>query len=198
MSDIKEKQSLHDKKPENGKGDEQALKDTSYFKGDTMRLFLLVSLYSIQGVSFSFLMGTLPIMLKKHFNYTEIGIISFCSLPFSLKFLFSPIIDTKYIKAIGRRRTWILPFQLIAGLILYLIGVYYEDLATSKKLYTITAMFAAVFLSLAIQDVAVDGWAVTIVKEENLPHSASCQLLGFSIGYFLGSSVYLAFNSVDF
>lgn len=74
----------------------------------------------------------------------------------------------------------------------------YEDLSEKKALYTILALFTLVFVALAVQDIAVDGWAVTIVKKVNLANSASCQLLGLSIGAFFGTSVYLAFNSVDF
>ena len=177
---------------------ETELSEKGYFNGDGTRLLLLVILYSVQGASFGFLLETLPIMLKKHFSYTEIGIISFCALPFSFKFLFSPIIETKYIRWLGRRRSWIIPGQLVAAGILYLIGDMYEDLSSNKKLYTITFMFTTVFLTMAFQDIAVDGWAVTIVKKENLANSASCQLLGHSIGGFFSTSVYLALNSTEF
>ena len=108
--------------------------DSRYFKGDATRLLLLIILYTVQGASFGFLLETLPIMLKKHFTYTQIGIISFCALPFSFKFLFSPIIETQYIRWLGRRRTWIIPGQLIAAGILFLIGDMYEDLSSNKKL----------------------------------------------------------------
>ena len=89
--------------------------DHKFLSGDASRLMLLVLLYIVQGIAFGYTMTTLPVILKKHFTYTEIGIISFCSVSYNIKFLFSPLVDTKYFKNIGKRRSWIIPVQLIAG-----------------------------------------------------------------------------------
>ena len=50
------------------------------FKGDGLRLVFLTLLYSIQGFGFGFLDMTMPVILKKHFTYSEIGIISWWCL----------------------------------------------------------------------------------------------------------------------
>jgi hypothetical protein len=41
--------------------------------------------------------------------------------PYSLKLLWSPIVDSKFIPSIGRRKSWIIPMQLIiAGIMFYI------------------------------------------------------------------------------
>lgn len=82
------------------------------FKGDGSRIFLLLILYMVQGVPMGFLSVTLPVILKKYFTYTELGIIALCPFAYKIKFLFSVVVDTKYIRWIGKRRTWIIPTQI--------------------------------------------------------------------------------------
>jgi hypothetical protein len=69
--------------------------------------------------------------------------------------------------------------------------------------------FALVFLS-ATQDIAVDGafqasavlntlgWALTLLKPENLSYASTSQTIGLNTGYFLSFTVFLALNSADF
>ena len=47
------------------------------FSGDASRLFLLLILYTVQGMPIGFLLETMPIMLKKYYSYTDIGILAF-------------------------------------------------------------------------------------------------------------------------
>jgi MFS transporter, PAT family, solute carrier family 33 (acetyl-CoA transportor), member 1 len=36
-----------------------------------------------------------------------------CTLPFSLKVLWSPFVDLYYFKSFGRRKSWIIPMQVV-------------------------------------------------------------------------------------
>ena len=42
-----------------------------------------------------------------------------CTLPFSLKVLWSPFVDLYYSKGFGRRKSWIIPTQVIMSVILF-------------------------------------------------------------------------------
>ena len=68
------------------------------FNGDGFRLLLLTMLYSVQGFAFGFIDITMPVILKKHFNYSEVGVITWCCIPFSIKFIFAPFVDTYFLK----------------------------------------------------------------------------------------------------
>lgn len=76
--------------------------------------------------------------------------------------------------------------------------VFYHELIEKHAVYTITAYFTAIFFALSIQDIAVDGWAITIVKPRNLPYASSSQSLGMSIGVFISKTGFFAFNSLTF
>lgn len=39
---------------------------------------------------------------------------SFVSWPFSLKILWAPLVDSCYLRAVGQRRTWLIPVQVRA------------------------------------------------------------------------------------
>ena len=92
------------------------------FNGDGSRLLILLLLYIVQGIAFGFLMTTMPVMFRKHFTCTELGIIAFNTIGYRTKFLFSFFVDTKYFDSIGKRRTWIVPTQILAGFIMIYLG----------------------------------------------------------------------------
>jgi len=50
----------------------------------------------------------------------------------------------------------------------------------------------------ATQDIAVDGWAITLLSQENLGFASTAQTVGLTAGQFLSFTVFLAFNSPDF
>jgi len=172
--------------------------DKRFFKGDTSRLLILLLLYIVQGVPYGFLMITMPVMMKKYFTYTQLGIIAFSPLGYRIKFLFSFFVDTKYIDSIGKRRTWIVPAQIIAGCIMLFLSYNIHELLEERAVYEITFMFTTIFLCLSIQDIAVDGWSLTIVKEQNLSYASSSQNAGIALGVFMSKTAYFAFNSVHF
>lgn len=47
-------------------------------------------------------------------------------------------------------------------------------------------------------DIAVDGWALTLLSKGNLSYASTAQTIGLNCGYFLSFTVFLAFNSVEF
>lgn len=52
--------------------------------------------------------------------------------------------------------------------------------------------------SAASTDIAVDGWALTLLSKGNLSYASTAQTIGLNSGYFLSFTVFLAFNSVEF
>ena len=72
------------------------------FQGDGLRLLFLTLLYTVQGFAFGFIEITMPIILKKNFTYSEIGVISCSCLPFTIKFLFAPFVDAHFIQWLGK------------------------------------------------------------------------------------------------
>jgi PAT family acetyl-CoA transporter-like MFS transporter 1 len=62
----------------------------------------------------------------------------------------------------------------------------------------LTFIFVSLIFFAATQDIAVDGWALTLLSQENLSYASTAQTIGLNLGYFMSFTVFLAFNSVEF
>ena len=91
------------------------------------KLVLLTVLYMIQGVPIGFFTLTVPLQFKKYLDYQQIGMLALCTLPFSCKVLWSPFVEFKYIKQFGRRKSWIIPTQLVMILLLFYLRAHLEE-----------------------------------------------------------------------
>jgi len=49
-----------------------------------------------------------------------------------------------------------------------------------------------------VQDIAVDGWALTLLRPEHIEYASTCQTLGMNIGYFTSFTAFLALNNPEF
>ena len=52
--------------------------------------------------------------------------------------------------------------------------------------YSLTCMFFFLNFLAATQDIAVDGWALTMLKRENVGYASTCNSVGQTAGYFMG------------
>ena len=55
---------------------------------------------------------TLPFILRAHMSYSALGTFALCTFPFSLKLLWSPLVDSRFWHVFGRRKSWIVPSQV--------------------------------------------------------------------------------------
>ncbi|KAH7914467.1 acetyl-coenzyme A transporter 1-domain-containing protein [Hygrophoropsis aurantiaca] len=167
---------------------------------DKKAMVLLIILYLIQGVPLGLALGSVPFLLKDHLSYSQLGLFALTNYPYSLKLLWSPIVDSTFIPSIGRRKSWIIPMQIIIGTLMFYISLNVEKLLDhpADNLYEITFVFTSLVFFSATQDIAVDGWALTLLSEENLSYASTCQTIGLNTGYFASFTVFLALNSEAF
>ncbi|KAI1258990.1 MFS general substrate transporter [Xylariaceae sp. FL1019] len=173
-------------------------------RSDQRNFMLLVLLYFLQGVPMGLATGSVPFLLKEHLSFGEIGVFSLASYPYSLKLFWSPIVDAMWTPRLGRRKSWILPIQLISGLSMLWLGGEIETLmATTGKaggptVWGFTGWWFFLVFMCATQDIAVDGWALTLLTPGNVSYASTAQTVGLTAGHFLSYTVFLAFNSEDF
>jgi PAT family acetyl-CoA transporter-like MFS transporter 1 len=72
--------------------------------------------------------GSVPFLLREHLSYSQIGTFALSSYPYSLKLLWSPIVDAVFIPSIGRRKSWIIPMQIIIGTLMLYISLNVQKL----------------------------------------------------------------------
>jgi len=90
--------------------------------------------------------------------------------------------------------------QLIIGSLMLYISINVQKLLDEpdQNVYELTAIFMSLVFFSATQDIAVDGWALTLLSPENLSYASTCQTIGLNTGYFASFTVFLAFNSEAF
>lgn len=71
--------------------------------------------------------GSVPFLLREHLSYSQLAIFSLASYPYSLKLFWSPIVDSKFFPNIGRRKSWIIPMQMIIGTIMFIMSFKAEE-----------------------------------------------------------------------
>jgi PAT family beta-lactamase induction signal transducer AmpG len=109
-------------------------------------------------------------------NITLIGLFALARIPYSVKFLWAPILD--YLKPFGeRRRGFILLSQLslIAGLI-------YFSTISQTELMKVALAALWISMSSATQDIAVDAYRREDLTDEELAGGISAYIWGYRIG----------------
>ncbi|KAG7308685.1 hypothetical protein JYU34_005907 [Plutella xylostella] len=174
----------------------------SDIRGDEVNIAVLLFLYTLQGIPLG-LGGAVPMLLQNRgITYTQQAEFSFVNWPFSIKLLWAPIVDAIFCQKFGRRKTWLVPVQYLIGIVMIIMsnGVTEwlgpDGKAPSMPILTMSFMFLN-FLA-ATQDIAVDGWALTMLKRCNVGHASTCNTVGQTAGFFLGYVLFLALESPYF
>lgn len=62
----------------------------------------------------------------------------------------------------------------------------------------LTVLFFSLNFLAATQDIAVDGWALTMLKKCNVGHASTCNSVGQTAGFFLSYVLFMALESASF
>ncbi len=122
--------------------------------------------------------GTLQAWLTRGGVRLEaIGLFALVALPYSLKFLWSPLTDRFPPPFLGRRRGWIVISQV--ALILGICALAWTGVA--NPWLTGAVALAVAFFS-ASQDIAVDAYRTELLGPEELGAGAGLYIMGYRIG----------------
>lgn len=130
---------------------------------DRRNFLLLVLLYFLQGIPMGLAGGSVPFLLKSHLSYGQIGVFSLAIYPYSLKLLWSPIVDAVWSPKMGRRKSWILPVQMVSGISMLFLGSRIEGMMVAaganggSGVWSFTVWWFLLVFTCATQDIAVDG-----------------------------------------
>jgi len=123
-------------------------------------------------------------MAKEGINLTTIGLFSLVGVPYTIKFLWAPIMDRYVPPFLGLRRGWIVTAQVALMIAICLLA--YSNPVTSPLKTAIFALMVAFFS--ASQDIAIDAYRTDVLKTEELGFGASTYVAGYRIGYPIFSS----------
>ncbi len=152
------------------------------------KLALLTTLYLSQGLPFGFFTQALPVLLRQQeASLTAIGFSSLLATPWMLKFLWAPAVDRYHWPRLGRRKSWILPAQILAVLLLCGISFLRPEIHLP---WILGAVLLANLLA-ATQDVATDGLAVSLLTHRERGLGNGVQVAGYRLGMVIGGGALL-------
>lgn len=160
--------------------------------GRVEKLSLFGCLYFAQGLPYGFFTQAMPVYLREaNTTLTAIGGASLLTLPWALKFLWAPLADRYGFPKFGLRRSWIVPLQAFS--ITSLVFLSWVDPAHS--LLAVLAAFLICNLVAATQDVATDGLAVDLLKDNERGWANGIQVGAYRVGMITGGSAMLVILS---
>src|SRR6266480_905576 len=123
-------------------------------------------------------------------DLATIGFFSLVTLPYSLKFVWAPVMDRFVPPFLGRRRGWVLITQLL--LLLVIAAMALHDPRTGLKMLAINAI-AIAFLS-ASQDISLDAYRTDVLENREMGAGAAVFVMGYRIALLVtgGLALYLA------
>jgi PAT family beta-lactamase induction signal transducer AmpG len=116
-------------------------------------------------------------------NLEAIGLMALVGLPYTLKFLWAPLLDRYTIPGFGRRRGWLLSAQL--ALVASIAALGQSDPKTSPWMVAVAAFLVTLFA--ATQDIVVDAHRRETLAETELGLGSSLYVYGYRTGMLLVS-----------
>ena len=143
-------------------------------------LFMMLLLGFSSGLPFLLVFGTLSAWLRTAgVSRTDIGLMSYVGLAYTIKFLWAPLIDQIKLpvldRLLGKRRAWMALAQCV--IVAALVAMSFCDPSTSLlpiALLAVTLAFAS-----ATQDIAIDAWRIEAATDEQQGAMAAAYQLGY-------------------
>lgn len=128
---------------------------------------------------------------------------------------------------LGHRKSWVVPVQILTGVVMVALGSRIESFfggsgpeaaangssntgggdgsgsATTSSggndldVNGLLACFFLLYFLVATQDIAVDGWALTMLRPENVGYASTANTIGQSVGIMTSYSLFMALDSAD-
>ncbi len=153
------------------------------------RLIAVLLMGFSSGLPLALTFATLSFRLAEDgVSRTEIGLFALVGVPYSVKFLWSPLIDRLSIplftSRLGRRRGWALAIQPLLAAAILALGL--ADPRSAPGLTALAAL-AVAFLS-ASQDIVIDAYRIELLRPEEQGAGAAATQWGYRFGMLAASA----------
>jgi PAT family beta-lactamase induction signal transducer AmpG len=159
-------------------------------------IFVIFLLGISSAIPLALLLTNLKALLyDSGFDLRAIGFSGIVISTYSIKFLWSPLIDNVKLpflyKKFGLRRSWMLLMQILLAIFILILGIISND---GSFAIILSCGFAIGLLS-ATQDIAIDGYRISSIKTEDQAIAASFYIYGYHIGLLMSGAAALAMSS---
>ena len=178
---------LEENEPSNLKDVESEERGNTLVESYRARVLTLCALYVAQGIPWGFITVTFVTYLAvEGVSAGQLAyLLTLGTLPWSVKFLWGPIIDRFQFPEMGKRRPWILIAQ--SGMILVLSAMLLiPNMSANVNLVGIMFLIYNVFT--ALQDVSTDALAVDVLESHEFEKVNSYMFTSKAIGGIIGGA----------
>lgn len=161
------------------------------------KIFLIFLMGIASGIPLYMVLSTLFIWLtRENVDIATVGLFALTQIPWSLKFIWAPLVDTYRIPVItdylGHRKSWLFITQ-----ILLIISLIFLGFSNPKENLFLTAFFALLtaFFS-ANQDIIVDAFRIEILEDELQGAGAAVTQFGYRFGGIMAGAGSLYLKSI--
>ena len=153
------------------------------------RVLIVFAMGFASGLPLALSAGTLAIWLTEAgVTLTAIGLFAAVGTPYSVKFLWAPLIDRVPLpvlgKWLGRRRSWMVLIQLLLMAAIAVLGL---TRPAEAPYVTALAALAVAFLS-ASQDVVIDAYRIEILTPGQQGAGAAATQAGYRVGMIVSGA----------
>ncbi len=147
------------------------------------KLLWVALLYFAEGFPFGLLFDAFPVYFRIHgMSLTEIGLLSVVGLPWTLKFLWAPLVDVW-----GSRRSWIVTCQGLLALDLGLL--FFLDPAAGGGL--VWGGLIALAVLAATQDIAIDAYTIELLEQEEMGPANGLRVSTYRVALIVAGGVFV-------
>ncbi len=150
------------------------------------RMLVILLLGFSSGLPYMLMFSSLKIWLRREgVDLSTIGHMSWVMVPYTINFLWAPLLDRFVPSTMGRRRSWILISQV--GIIAGFVGLGLAEPAYS--LHLIIGLAIAVSFFSATQDIAIGAYRRESLRDEEQGLGASIVVYGYRIGIWVSAGL---------
>ena len=157
------------------------------------RLWVVLLLGMASGLPLALVGGTLSARLSDGgVSLQSIGLFAYVALPYSIKFLWAPLVDRLPVPGLtawlGRRKSWMLLSQLlvVAGL----LGL--SRLDPSLAPFAVALLALGVAVAAATQDICIDAYRTEFLPKAEYGDGAAMAVFGYRLGMLVSGAGALA------
>jgi PAT family beta-lactamase induction signal transducer AmpG len=152
------------------------------------RMLAILLLGFASGLPFNLTASTMQAWLASiHIDIKTIGMFALVGLPYSIKFLWAPLLDRFLPPLLGRRRGWILIYQLSLAVAIAVMGF----AKPTEDLYAFATIAVIVAFLSASQDIVIDAYRVDIIPPTERALAAGVTTLGYRSAAMFANAVLL-------
>lgn len=156
------------------------------------RMFIILLMGISSGLPLALTGGTLQAWMRSEgVDLSTIGLFAFVGMPYTLKFLWAPLMDRFSLPILGRRKGWMLLSQIL--LIGSVLALGFQN--PQENLWAIAACGLAIAFFSASQDIVVDAWRREALDDSELGLGSSVHVTGYLFAFRMISGGFALFLS---